>query len=182
MITNNKILIWMVVLLLILNIVTIATILYHNHQEKTLNDESVIINTEGQMLNGMYLRQRLGFNDSQIAAFREANHGFRPQALTIINRIDSLKEAMFAEMRQDVSDTTKLDQLSQEIGSCHSQLKKGTYKYYLKIRAICSREQRPQFEKIFAPLFEKEALYMPQGRGRKQGRGGRWQQQKISNN
>ena len=83
------------VLLVVMNISTIASVIYHNYQEQKLVEESIII--DGQNINGRFVRDKLGFDNEQLDAFREANHGFRPIARQVIFQIDSLKEQMFTE-------------------------------------------------------------------------------------
>ena len=67
MLRRNQILTWLVVLLLVLNAVTIGTIVYHQYQERKQARE-LRINTAagGQALNGRFCRQVLGFNTEQM--------------------------------------------------------------------------------------------------------------------
>jgi Spy/CpxP family protein refolding chaperone len=168
-------LIWTVVILVILNVSTVATILYHNYQEK-IEQQDIVLDTEGQNpLNGRYFRQTLGFTESQMEVFREVNHEFRPNANSIIIKIDSLKNEMFAEIKKPVSDTGKLDALAIETGNLHSELKRVTNKFYLKIKAVCTPEQLEKLQEAFKPLFSNQPCkgngVGRQGRGRGQGNG-----------
>ena len=121
---KNTILIWSVVILAILNVSTIATIVYHNYQER-IEKQDIVLDTQGQNpLNGKYFRQTLGFTDSQMEVFREVNHEFRPNANRIIIKIDSLKREMFTEIKRPSSDTVRLNALALETGNLHAQLKR----------------------------------------------------------
>ncbi len=175
---NHKILKWSVVLLALLNVATIATILYHNYQEKKLENGSIIVNTEGPTLNGRYLRQYVGFDNQQVEAFRVANHHFRPLAGGIVQKIDSLKTAMFTELQQPVPDTAALAELSQQIGDCHGNLKLETFRFFLKLKAVCKPGQVAKLDSVFAPLFKNERIQTGPGRfgplGESRGRGRRW--------
>jgi len=172
---KNTILIWTVVTLLILNMSTIATILYHNYQEK-IEKQDIILDNEGQNpLNGRYFRQTLGFTNSQMKVFRDVNHEFRPNANNIIMKIDSLKSEMFAEIKKPVSDTVKLNTLALETGYLHAELKRETNRFYLKIKAVCTPEQLEKLQDAFSPLFRNEPCngngQGRQGRGRGNGNG-----------
>ena len=93
MMRKNQILTWVVVLLAITNIATIGTILYHNYQEKK-QEKNITINTGssgGNMLNGRFLRQTLGFNNDQMNAFWQVNRVLRPYAMELTSKIDSFK-------------------------------------------------------------------------------------------
>lgn len=157
MISKTKILAWLVVLLVVMNIVSIATILYHNYNEKKLQND-VVINSSygGQMINGRFLRQELGFDNAQMDAFREINQQFRPVAADITFGIDSLKNEMFSEMQKENSDTTKLNLLSDEIGKKHALLKHDTYQFFLNVKKLCNAEQKTKLEQAFQPLFKTE--------------------------
>lgn len=172
---KNTILTWAVVILILLNVSTIATILYHNYQEK-IEKEDIVLDSEGQNpLNGRYFRQTLGFTDTQMEVFREVNHEFRPNANNIILRIDSLKSEMFIEIKKPVSDTIKLNALALETGKLHAELKQETNRFYLKIKAVCTASQLEKLQDAFSPLFRNEPCQGNgqgrHGRGRGQGNG-----------
>ncbi|MFT3845345.1 MAG: hypothetical protein QM725_09845 [Lacibacter sp.] len=157
MIRKTKILAWLVVLLLILNAATIATILYHNYREKKMQSDVMIRNSYGgQMINGRFLRQELGFDAAQMDLFREINQDFRPQAMGMTYQIDSLKSEMFDEMKKELPDTTRLNQLSGMIGERHGLLKHKTYRLFLDVKKICTPEQKAELEEVFQPLFKNE--------------------------
>ncbi|MEI7503741.1 MAG: hypothetical protein WCJ61_10700 [Paludibacter sp.] len=153
---KHTILIWTVVILVILNVSTIATILYHNYQEKT-EKQDIVLDTQGQNpLNGRYFRQTLGFTNSQMEVFRTVNHKFRPNANGIIIKIDSLKKEMFTEIKKPISDTVRLNALALETGILHAQLKRETNRFYLKIKAVCTPGQLDKLQDAFSPLFRNE--------------------------
>lgn len=172
---KRTILTWTIVILVILNVSTIATIVYHNYQEK-IEKQDIVLDTQGQNpLNGKYFRQTLGFTDSQMEVFRKVNHEFIPNANGIIIKIDSLKKEMFAEIQKPVSDTVRLNALALETGNLHAELKIETNGFYLKIKAVCTPEQLERLQDAFSPLFRNEPCtgngQGRQGRGRRQGNG-----------
>lgn len=172
---KTQILIWTVVLLVILNLTTIGTVIYHNYNEKT-DSQSIVLDTGGNiLLSGRYFRQNMGFNDSQMNVFREANREFRPKANQIIFKIDSLKNEIFTELKKQHTDTIRLNRLSHETGIQHENLKRETNRFYLKIKAVCTLTQLQQLQNTFIPLFRDTPCngngMNRQGRGRGQGQG-----------
>ncbi|MDD3320542.1 MAG: hypothetical protein PHS59_03770 [Paludibacter sp.] len=150
---KNNILSWLVVLLLILNITTITTIVIHNYRENN-DGQNFSLGSDGQnMLNGRYMRQVVGFDNEQMGLFRSAKHEFQPTANQIINSIDSIKTEMFRELNNNQTDTNKLNNLSDKIGSLHADLKKETNGFYLTIKSICRPEQQEKLKEVFTPLF-----------------------------
>lgn len=156
-----KILQWLVALLLLLNLSTIISIVFHQYQEKTDTDILISDTESERRLNGRYFRQTLGFDNEQMQAFREANRAFQPEANAIISTIDSLKNDIFSELKKEHPDTVKLNSLSESIGNQHSKLKKETNKFYLKIKNVCDPAQKEQLNEIFSPLFKNQYAGRP---------------------
>jgi hypothetical protein len=157
--SKNQILTWAVVFLVVVNAVTIGTILYHNYRENQRID-NIGINTGAgvNMLNGRFFMQTLGFNEQQMDAFRKSNQVFRPLAMDLTYSVDSMKTEMFIELQKISPDTVRLNTMSEQIGKLHGRLKYETYKFYLKIKEVCSPDQTAELEKAFQPLFKSEGI------------------------
>lgn len=152
---KNKILIYLIVLLAMLNISTIGTIIYHNFQEKKENNV-FINNGNGRMMSGRFFMNELNFDNNQMNQFRNYNHSFRQISLQIINNIDSLKSLMFVEMQKPKTDTATIYNLSEQIGNKHKDLKIETAKFYLEIKKICNIQQQKKLNQVFYPLFAQD--------------------------
>lgn len=155
MLTNKtKILWWVIALLAILNITTIATIVVHNNNEREAEmDQAIQIEPNAQPINGKYFRHELGFDNEQMEVFRQSNRTFRHKANRIVVDIDTQKELMFQELQAANPDTVKLHTFSQQIGLLHTELKDATMQFYLSLNAICDKEQKEKMKEIFTPLF-----------------------------
>ena len=181
---TNKILWLAVALLIILNAATVGTILYHNRQSR--NDDLAIVLDENRQnpLTGRFFRQELGFDDAQMAVFREANREFQHVANHLIFEMDSLKGQMFDELNKAHPDSLKLSDLSVHLGKHHTELKNITNDYYLKIKSVCDASQCGKLQEAFYPLF-RDGTTANIGRGYNRndstGRGhrygGRWRSQ-----
>lgn len=164
---NVRILKWLLILLVLLNIGTIGTIIYLTQKQNKLSGESISIGsgTGITVLNGRFFRQTAGFNETQMDSFRKANQAFRPLARDISAAIDSLKSSLFTELNRAQPDTGRLSQMAIQIGNLHGQLKYETNQFYLNIRSICTPAQLKILEEAFQPLFKSETLAFP-GHGR----------------
>jgi hemoglobin-like flavoprotein len=157
-----KLLVWAIVILFLMNVATLGTILYHNYKQQALVDSTAISRSfTGNVINGRFFRQTLGFSNEQMNVFREANQQFRPQTAALMSAIDSSKVEMFTEMKKRKPDTLKLDLLSKRIGRLHGQLKHETYEFYLVLKNVCSEQQQLQLDKVFEPVFLNENLQTP---------------------
>lgn len=152
---------WVVALLVLFNLSTIGSIVYHNYQEKEDNEIVVFDSSTESRLNGRYFRQTLGFDNEQMEAFRHANRSFQPKANAIIFSIDSMKNNIFDELKKEQPDTTKLNYLSESIGKQHALLKKATNQFYLKMKDVCSPTQKEQLNEVFSPLFKNNYAVSP---------------------
>lgn len=172
---KTQLLIWLVVLLLVMNAVTIGTILYHNYQERQAASASLILPGGGggpNPLNGRFLRQELGFDWSQMDSFRKLNQNFRPKAMDISFQIDSLKELMFEKMQEPQPDSLGIETLADQVGALHKELKSETFRFYEQLRRICRDDQKARLKDIFRPLFVNET--MGPSYGPRNGRGPGW--------
>lgn len=98
---TTKILWWIIALLVILNLTTIGTIVVRN---RAMDEEEIAIvldEDQPNPLTGRFFRQNLGFNDSQMAHFREAHRAFQFAANDLIFEMDSLKNELFAPLFRD---------------------------------------------------------------------------------
>lgn len=169
-----QVLTWLVVLLLVLNVVTIASIIYHNYQERKASESLILPGpVAGNPLNGRFLRQELRFDRDQLDAFRQLNQSFRPWAMEITYQIDSLKGVMFDKMQETPPDSVTILALAKGIGDLHGQLKQETYRFYRGLYSICRDDQKAALEEVFRPLFINETTTLPYGPGNRRGPGWR---------
>jgi Spy/CpxP family protein refolding chaperone len=154
-----------VVVLLALNVATIATIAYHLMDAKKEQVASSNSENGSPAYSGRYFRDRLNFSASQMDQFREINTTFRQTARAINTELASKRNSMFQAMQQPQADTIALNQLSAGIGLLHQNLKTETYKYYLGIRNICDSTQQNELNQMFSEFFIQENIPMSSGNG-----------------
>lgn len=155
---GNKILWWVIALLVVLNLTTIGTILFRNRENSSDNIAIVLDENQQNPLTGRFFRQTLGFDDAQMALFREAHRSFQYRANDLIFEMDSLKNEMFEELNSAAPDTLRLNDLSDHVGIHHAELKKITNDFYLRLKTICDSTQCEQLQQAFLPLFRDGTL------------------------
>lgn len=168
---NNKIKnLWIaVIMLLVLNLTTIGTILYHNYTEQN-NTDNIWISPDIQPINGKYFRQQLNFDDRQMEVFRSANHKLRQHANDLIRNIDAQKELLFIELQSQEPNYENIKEISSQIGSLHAQLKVATAEFYITVNSVCNQQQKENMKDLFSPLF-RETPNTGNGRGHGNRRG-----------
>lgn len=160
----NKVLLWAVILLAILNITTLATIFYGKYQKST-QDESIVINSESSPLNGKMFRENLNFDNEQMNMFREQSRDFRHKANEIIEEMNRLKGGLFNELQRPNPDRKRTREISDSIGIAHSNLKEASVDFYLKLKECCNHDQNELLKNMFSPLFEERGHQKMGGRG-----------------
>ena len=151
--------IWAIVILAVMNISTIATIMYRKYQpEKTMTvTDQNQLEVDSEKFSGRYFREKLNLTMDQMVKFRAMNPVFRPQARDMTMELARKRKRMLIEMSAPVSDTAKLNALSDSIGQLHSDLKKVTYKYYIEIKNICDTVQQRKLEELFNEMFTNDS-------------------------
>lgn len=165
---NNK-LFWAVILLLVLNVTTIATIIWQNRSVSGPTN-CLRVASEGCKLTGKNIDRQLDFNAEQMEVFKQANQLFAPRSCMILCRLDSLKNEMFTELHKDPSDSLRLDSLAVLIGDQHAALKRETILFYKQIQKVCTPEQAPKLQEVFYPLFRNDTPGSSKGKGFRHGK------------
>lgn len=172
---KSKLLIWIIILLLIMNVSATITILSHKKQENKTEEisKSLAANTKSgssMQYSGRWFRDELRLSQEQMKEFAQFNPVFRQKVREINIGLAEKKQKMLNELTKEVNDTMLLDELSDSIGVLHAELKKVTYAYYLEFKRICTPEQQERLYTIFSNMFEGEIPAAGPGKGMQRGR------------
>jgi protein CpxP len=159
--SRYNILIWLIIILLIINISAITTIFlgirirdkkdirqfppkieYHRHHE------------------GKFFDRSLNLTEEQRQYFKKSKHKFYSEAKKIAGQMHKKRVEFINELASDKPDTLKLQAIAEEIGSLHIKLKYQTYKHYLDMKSICTKEQEEKLINIFKSMLYKEDSFM----------------------
>jgi hypothetical protein len=174
--TENKhnLMVWAIILLVIMNLSTLITIVYHQLQsdksEVSATADPKRLDDNEDKFTGRFYRSKLNFSDEQMEKFRQINPLFRPKVRDITVELAQKRQLMLQEMSNANCDTIRLNALSDSIGFLHSNLKKLTYRYYLEIKGICNSEQQKNLEHLFNDLFNNDVSFSSPGQGGPHGR------------
>jgi len=174
--------VWAIMILAVMNISTLATIMYHKYQSEKTETTSVSdqkqLEADSEKFSGRYFRDQLNLSREQMDKFKEINPVFRPKARDITIGLAQKRKQMLIEMAAVKSDTLRLNALSDSIGQLHSNLKKITYRYYMEIKSICDQEQQRKLEQIFGEMFTNDSPMGNHGKGGPRG----WQKDRRFDN
>jgi len=170
---KNILLVWIIVILAVLNISTLATIGYHMYFSNNSTSNVTAAKqteTDAEKYSGRYFRDQLELSSDQMDVFRDINRTFRQSARAITIDLAQKRKLMFQEMNAPRPDTLKLSALSSEIGDLHKQLKEKTYRYYLALKEISTAPQQKKLELLFKDLFINDFQFNYPGKGGPKGK------------
>ncbi len=194
---NNRLLIGLIMFLIVTNIATILTVVRHIRNQN--DSPGTEVKKEGSKdsknptdlpdtQRTLFFTKALALDSNQQSAFREVNWNYGRQTKDISVAMSLLREQLLIALDQQVPDTALLNNLSDQIGKKHTELKKLTITYYLGLKSICNSAQKKMLFDMFQKLLSPESNVnvpngKPENRGPKgpgQGRGPWWKDKKDS--
>lgn len=141
--SKRNIVILVIAVLLIINIASISTIVYHSYG-KRIEEEPKTERTSMRVF-----RQELNLNPEQIKEFGILGRAYRDDTRAVLNEMHEIRMALFNEMSSANPDTEKMILMADEIGALHAQIKRQTIHHFLEIKEKSSPEQFDKFVKMF---------------------------------
>jgi Spy/CpxP family protein refolding chaperone len=170
--SRYNVLFWLIIILLIINISAITTIFYGIgiRNKKDLRSYPPRIEYHRHH-KGKFFDNSLNLTEEQQQHFKKAKHKFYSEAKKIAGQMHKKRVEFINELASDEPDTLKLQEIAEEIGSLHTKLKFQTYRHYLDMKNICTKEQEEKLIKIFQSMLDKEDSSMsPRDRDVRRGR------------
>jgi Spy/CpxP family protein refolding chaperone len=159
--SKNKLLTWLVVLLLIANAATIATFWF----SKTKHPPP----PKGSPAD--YLIKELNFDAKQQEQFMLLVNEHRKAADEFRGKIKTAKDSFFDLLKQsNVTDSSKRSAAA-AVSSNTEQLDLLTLEHFQKVRALCTPEQQKKFDNIIHQVTSMMAAPRPMGPGGPEGPG-----------
>lgn len=155
MFRNTKILGWLVVVLLVTNLATVATVFYHLKNEPQAEQTKTAEPVPGERRT-RFFKEKLQLTEEQMGPFREANRRFNRKARSVTEEMGSLRLEMLNELFADSANRNELEQIARQIGGEHEQLKLATCEFYLELKALCNEEQKAELAAIFQSLLNSD--------------------------
>jgi protein CpxP len=159
--SRYNILFWLIIILLVINISAIATIFFSIRLRDKKDLRSNPPKTEYHRHHeGRFFDRSLNLTEEQRQHFRKAKHKFYSEARKIAGQMHEKRVEFINELASKEPDTLKLQEIAEDIGSLHTKLKFQTYKHYMDMKSICTKEQEEKLTKIFKSMLYKEDSFM----------------------
>ncbi|MBN2349389.1 MAG: periplasmic heavy metal sensor [Bacteroidales bacterium] len=164
--TKKRLIILGIVLLVVLNLSSLATILYHNRVGKvavTLNqDDEILYNN----LNH-FLQKELSLTDEQFLSVENLRREHFIRTKEIIVQLNDKRDEMLVEFRKEKPNHRKLNNLAGEIGNLHRDLKIEAIDHFLNLKKLCTPEQQEKLNILFEKIQRFEDRKGKSGHHRK---------------
>ena len=104
---------------------------------------------------GRYLMHELKFTDEQVKQYEQLREEHRNSIDHLRRQSRNLHDAFFDLLSASPVDSSKVNELADSIVSLQKQIEISTYYHFQKVRTLCTPEQQQQFDKVI-----KDALAM----------------------
>lgn len=152
---KHKVIRWLNIFLLVINLSAFTTILFLNKQNNITSNENKKFSSDE------FIRKKLKLNDKQ---FKEVstldNNVFRSYQLLIDMHCETNFD-LLDELSSEHPSKVRLDSLANRIGKMKAAITRQTIRHFLNIKKICNPEQKVLLQKLLQEMLAvgKECPY-----------------------
>lgn len=157
---QNKILIWIIIILVVINLGTVAGMWISHLTGKPHHD--ILVHRPPHLPDkkspGIGRFEMLGlelqFDEEQMKKFNEFRTEHQNEMKNFADKINEKKKQILSEISVPEPDTVKVGTLFTEIGQYQTFIEKEIFNHFLRIKMICNDEQKQKLEKILKDISE----------------------------
>ncbi len=137
---NSKIVSWLIALLVVANITTLAFywIGHFKYQKENSPKE--------------FLSKNLNFSKSQKNAYFKLAKEHNESAKIIRDQVKDDKESLFQLLKSDTINDSVRNDKALKVSMSIQALDILTFEHFRKVRALCTQEQKPQFDELIQKM------------------------------
>lgn len=164
---TKSILIILIIFLFGTNIALIVSFQLHKSNDIVKVNPKIKV-PDSQM--GRFFNNELSLDSKQQDMFREFRRKYNRSANKTIIEMNSIRNKMALELNSVKPDRKKLNNLSDQLGEKHKELKGYTFDYYFRLQSVLNENQQKKMVEIFQAMLTDsgDAVSSGQGRGRNQ--------------
>ncbi len=155
---QNKILIFLVVILVLLNILSLIGIwvlktgklLTHNNIFY-LPQTEYLLQSKSEILDK--LDSELEFNIEQTEKFHKIRNKYHQEIKERMKKIHNIKKKILTEILSKEPEITNVQQNINDIGNFQAEMELNIFLQYKEIKSLCNNEQLIKFEKIIEKIL-----------------------------
>jgi Spy/CpxP family protein refolding chaperone len=156
---QNKILFWIIIILVVINLGTIAGMWFLHfgrkpHHEILLPQHPMPDRKSPGIGRFEMLGTELKFNEEQMIKFNELRAGHQQEMKNYADKINGIKKKILADISMPEPDTAKANELFTEIGHYQASIEKEIFNHFRRIKMICTDEQKQKLNEILKDIAE----------------------------
>lgn len=143
---------WIIIFgLIILNVLSLASIWFHRDHKSSHNTTFKTRTIDPRHL----IPKKLNFTDEQAATFDSLATLHREDLSRTINEMRTLRKQLMDQV--DTTDTIRANDLIHQIGEKHKEIEKINFAHFQKVMGLCDEDQKQALKKIMHRVFRERA-------------------------
>ncbi len=152
---NNQLLIMTIIVLVILNIGSLA-LLWQNNSLPFMDKQTP--KEQSQQENGEdFLKQELNLSARQVATFHQLREEHFEKMERVTRRERNAMEDFFEEMTSPDGSETKAKELASEVGAIKAEKEMELYQHFQWLKSVCNDSQKERLSEIFYDFMREKA-------------------------
>lgn len=156
-VSRNKIYVSLIGLLLLSNLALVAFFVMNKPEKREIHKDR-----PGSYMKDA-LKNEVGFNDEQMAAFDKMVDQHRQQMRPMFEDITKTKESFYKLLTQPRTPDTILNVAAQQIGEKQKSIDIKIFNHFQNIRQLCTPEQQPAFDSLIQRVVHRMIFPMRRG-------------------
>ncbi|MCB0724504.1 MAG: Spy/CpxP family protein refolding chaperone [Ignavibacteriae bacterium] len=153
--SKNKFLAWVIIILIVLNVLSLGALWFQKNREPRPMHEYPGRLPDNKKGPGDFLAKELGLSEEQVKQFDTLREQHRTTVDGLLKEMQDAREELFAQVKSDNPDMSKVEQLESTIGQKTTELEKATFEHFKQLRAICTDEQKTKFDEIIIDAMKQ---------------------------
>lgn len=145
-ISKNKSLVFIIVILLLTNIAVLVYFLRANKDER---------HVQGKNGLSTALQKEVGFNDDQIAKYREMKEEQFNLMRPMMDDMRRSKDSMFRLLGNEAVNDSVINSFANHIAEKQQQIDVSAFKHFKRIRGLCTPDQLPKYDSLVLKMIRK---------------------------
>lgn len=173
---QKRIIALLVIVITLVNLGALATVLYKLRQVEKFHEAGMVetrIENLPRNTAPAFMMREIGFDRAQQLLMDESKRNLRREVSPLLAELRQLNADLADEVMQEETDTVRLKELCEDIGSLHAQMKLETMHHLLDIKQIASPEQNERLKSFYREMLIRGDEPRPDGMGRRHRRGWR---------
>jgi Spy/CpxP family protein refolding chaperone len=155
---KNRVLIGVAIVLIVLNITTLATIVWQSKKiDQWTNPPKRERAFSHKSIQEITIK-RLGLDSNQAKLYYTLDSIFRERSKQIFDNMQQIRKDMMSEILKDNPDTVRLSALSKQLAIQHISLKNNTFEFLLGLKKICNPKQQDALNEYIQRMLEFEGM------------------------